>query len=175
MVVAPLGRVGAAADAGRARPPRSVRSSVYHPPIPRRFADTAELSPQEALGAPLRSPPRPSRLAEPLGLDGRAAEAAAALGLRTVGDLLEHLPRSHRDRTEARTVADLAVGEEATVCVTVRSVDVRPMRDRRRKRVEARVADDTGPLLAVWFNQPWVARGLEPGARVLLHGRLRRR
>ena len=33
----------------------------------------------------------------------KSADAAAQLGLLTVGDLLEHLPR---DRREARTVAD---------------------------------------------------------------------
>jgi ATP-dependent DNA helicase RecG len=37
------------------------------------------------------------------------------------------------------------------------------------------VFDESGPLVAVWFNQPWVARQLGEGARVLLHGKLRRR
>ena len=72
-------------------------------------------------------------------------------------------------------MATLGVGEEATVGVTVRSVTVRPMRDRRRKRVEARVYDETGPMVAVWFNQPWLARQLPEGTQVLLHGKLRRR
>ena len=39
------------------------------------------------------------------------------------------------------------------------------MRNRRQKRVEARVFDESGPLLAVWFNQPWVARELGEGGR----------
>ena len=72
-------------------------------------------------------------------------------------------------------MADLALGEDATIAVAVRSVSIRPMRDRRRKRVEARAADESGPLLAVWFNQPWIARQLGEGSSVLLHGRLRRR
>ena len=59
--------------------------------------------------------------------------------------------------------------------MVVRDVSVRPLRDRRRKRVEARVADESGPLLAVWFGQPWVARELGPGTAVRLHGRLKRR
>ena len=37
------------------------------------------------------------------------------------------------------------------------------MRNRRQKRVEARVFDESGPLVAVWFNQPWIARELERG------------
>jgi ATP-dependent DNA helicase RecG len=89
--------------------------------------------------------------------------------------VLEHLPHSHRDRRETRTVVALGIGEEATVAVTVKSVAVRPMRDRRRKRVEARVHDETGPMVAVWFNQPWIARQLSPGTQVLLHGTLRKR
>ena len=107
-------------------------------------------------------------------LDGAGGKALETLGIATRGDLIEHLPHSHRDRRDVRTVGDLMVGEEATVAVTVRSVSVRPMRDRRRKRVEARVADATGPLVAVWFNQPWIARQLPGGTNVLLHGRLRR-
>ena len=60
------------------------------------------------------------------------------------------------------------------MAVAVRGVTVRPMRDRRRKRVEARVFDESGPLVAVWWNQPWLARQLGEGAQVLLHGKLRR-
>ncbi|MEA2479975.1 MAG: ATP-dependent helicase RecG, partial [Thermoleophilaceae bacterium] len=45
----------------------------------------------------------------------------------------------------------------------------------RRKRVEARVSDESGPVVAVWFNQPWVADRLPVGSQVLLHGRLKRR
>jgi ATP-dependent DNA helicase RecG len=121
--------------------------------------------------APIRSYPRPSVLAEPL----HGPRALEKLGIHTWGDLIEHLPHAHRDRREVRPVADLSPGEEATVAVAVRGVKVKPMRDRRRKRVEARVFDDSGPMLAVWFNQPWIARQLGEGAGVVLHGKLRRR
>jgi ATP-dependent DNA helicase RecG len=136
--------------------------------VPIRFASSDELSPADLQAAAIRSYPRPSVLAEPVeGLD--------ALGIETWADLLEHFPHSHRDRREVRRVADLMVGEEATVAVAVRSTAVKPMRNRRQKRVEARVFDESGPLVAVWFNQPWVARQLGEGALVLLHGKLRQR
>ncbi|MBX5469858.1 MAG: ATP-dependent DNA helicase RecG [Thermoleophilaceae bacterium] len=143
--------------------------------MPTRFAETQELGRDEALAVPLRSLPRPSRLAAEVDLRGQARTAAAALGIETVGDLLEHLPHSPRDRRERRPVASLAPEEDATVEVVVRSVAVRPMRNRRQRRVEARVADESGPMVAVWFNQPWVAERLGVGARVLLHGRMKRR
>jgi ATP-dependent DNA helicase RecG len=121
--------------------------------------------------APVRSYPKPSALAEPL----NGPKALEKLRIHTWGDLIEHLPHAHRDRREVRPVADLSPGEEATVAVAVRGVTVKPMRDRRRKRVEARVFDDSGPMVAVWFNQPWIARQLGEGAGVVLHGKLRRR
>jgi ATP-dependent DNA helicase RecG len=142
---------------------------------PTRFAGTDELGPRELRAAGLRSIPRPGRLAEAVTLPGGAGKALRSLGIATAGDLIEHLPHSHRDRREVRLAGELGVGEEATVAVAVRSVTVRPMRDRRRKRVEARVFDESGPLVAVWFNQPWIARQLGEGAQVLLHGKLRRR
>jgi len=83
---------------------------------------------------------------------------------------LAHLPREHAERA-GRKVADLRPGERAAVAVTVRSVTTRPMRNRRGRRVEARVADETGPMLAVWFNQPWVARRLGAGTGALLYGK----
>ena len=134
----------------------------------RAFASTKELLPQ---AAPIRSYPRPSLLDEVV----EGPKALEKLGIRTWGDLIEHLPHAHRDRRDVRLIGQLGLGEEATVAVAVRSVSVRPMRDRRRKRVEARVFDESGPALAVWFNQPWIARQLGEGAAVLLHGKLRRR
>jgi ATP-dependent DNA helicase RecG len=120
------------------------------------------------LGAPVRTP-RPSRLARPLELSPKAAEGAQALGLRSVGELLEHVPRARR---EARTVAALTPGETATVLVEVRSIAARPVRRRgMRPLVEATVADVTGPMQATFFNQPWLAKRYEPGTRLVLHGK----
>ena len=133
----------------------------------RRFASTESLSPESAASAAIRSYARPSLLAEPV-------EGLEALGIETVGDLLEHFPHSHSNR-ELVPAAQLAIGQEGTVAVTVRTVSVKPMRNRRQKRVEARVFDESGPLVAVWFNQPWIARELTEGTHVLLHGKLRQR
>ena len=134
------------------------------------FASSRPLERAELLGAPIRYP-RPERLAEPLLAGGpKAAEAASSLGLHTVGDLLEHLPH---DRREARTVAQLAPGESATVVVEVRAIASRPVRRRgMRPLVEATVADASGSVKATFFNQPWLVQKYAPGARIVLHGKL---
>jgi ATP-dependent DNA helicase RecG len=97
------------------------------------------------------------------------AEALEVLGLRTVGELLEHLPRASR---EARTVRDLIVGEQATVAVEVRAIAARPVRRRRMKPlVEAVVFDATGSMRAMFFNQPWLVQRYSPGTQLVLHGK----
>ena len=134
------------------------------------FASSAPLNADELTAAPLRSLPRPSRLAQPLDLaPARAAKAVAALGLSTVGDLLEHVPR---DRREGRTIAALAPGEPATVVAEVRSIRSRPVRRRgMRPLVEATVGDATGTMRVAFFNQPWLESRYKPGTRVMLHGK----
>ncbi len=130
------------------------------------------------LAAPLRGLPRPSRLQAPLrslsGVGPRLAEAAAELGIETLGDLLLHVPHGYRDRADVRLLGELRTGEEATVRVEVRSARIRPTRRRNLRIVEATVADESGPAKAVWFNQDWLAERLGPGTQMLLHGKLDR-
>jgi ATP-dependent DNA helicase RecG len=45
---------------------------------------------------------------------------------------------------------------------------------RRLAIVQARIADDSGEITAVWFNQVWLAEKLKPGTHVRLRGQLRR-
>jgi ATP-dependent DNA helicase RecG len=137
------------------------------------FSESRRLEAHELADAPVRYP-RPSALAMRLRFDhAKAEKAAAGLGLVTVGDLLEHLPR---DRREARSVAQLVSGETATVVVEVRSIASRPVRRRgMRPLVEAIVADGTGAMKATFFNQPWLASKYPPGTRLVLHGKFEAR
>jgi ATP-dependent DNA helicase RecG len=133
------------------------------------FAATGELSREELLGDAVRWP-RPSRLRQPLAAPGKKMAAGLrALGLGTVGELLEHLPSDSR---EARSVAALCAGEQATVAVEVRRIGARPVRRRgMRPLVEAAVFDSSGTMRATFFNQPWLVDRYPPGTRLLLHGK----
>jgi ATP-dependent DNA helicase RecG len=134
------------------------------------FASSRPLGPTELNDAPVHYP-RPSRLARPLKAPGgaKAEQGAQTLGLETVGDLLEHLPRDHRD---ARGVSELTAGETATVVVEVLSISSRPVRRRgMRPLVEATVADGTASMKATFFNQPWLVSRYPAGTRLMLHGK----
>ena len=137
---------------------------------PHAFASARPLSREELLKAPVRWP-RPSRLEGPLEVpsEGKLADGLEALGLTSVGALLEHLPRDSR---EARTVTALKTGEPATVAVQVRRINARAVRRRGMKPlVEATVFDATGSMRATFFNQPWLAQRYAPGTRLILHGK----
>jgi ATP-dependent DNA helicase RecG len=142
---------------------RPVPSTLTH------FADPTPLDDDALHAAPVRYP-RPSRLDAPLAWTiPTVAEAAALLGLHTVGDLLGHLPR---DSGEGRTIEELQVDEVVTVVVEVRRITSRPVRRPGMKPlVEAIVVDGTGVMQATFFNQPWLHRQYVPGTRLVLAGK----
>ena len=107
------------------------------------------------------------------GVGPKVAERLAALGIESVRDLAEHVPRDFLDWSEATGFAALRLGQEATVECTVERARLRPTRRRNLKLVEAGVVDgEGGRATAVWFNQAWLAERLVPGTRVLVHGQL---
>ncbi len=142
-------------------------------PVARSFAGERELGRGELLEAPVHWP-RPSVLDQGLGalkgVGSKTAEAAAEAGIRTVGDLLFHVPRRHRD-LRIRKLGDLQPGETATVQVEVQGARPRPFRKGRLRMVSVKVGDGSGHVRATWFNQPWVASKLAPGAALLLTGK----
>ncbi|MCW3028496.1 MAG: helicase RecG [Solirubrobacterales bacterium] len=150
-------------------PSAAPRATELTGPCARAFASAHSLTREELLAAPIRWP-RPSRLQERLEPAGkRMAAGMEALGIGTVGELLEHLPSDSR---EARAIGALREGEQATVAVQVRAIGARAVRRRRmRPLVEATVFDASGTMRATFFNQPWLAERYPPGTRLLLHGK----
>lgn len=147
-------------------------------PLPCAFASGKRQELELLLRAPLRAEPRPERIAVSLralkGIGPKLSALAAELGLETIGDLLAHAPRDYRDVGAVSLVSELKLGEEGTLLVEVRNARVRPTRRRRLRIVEADVADSSGPITALWFNQAWLLERLQPETRVLLRGKLDR-
>ncbi len=125
----------------------------------------------------LRGEPRPERLEAPLdslpGIGPRIAARLRKLGLGTVRDLLEHRPRDYQHAVGESRIVDLFGEQEAVIAGEVRSVSLRRTRGRLTV-LKATVADESGAIPAVWFNQDWLVEKLQPGTRVRLRGQLRR-
>jgi len=117
-------------------------------------------------------------LQDPLGpvVGAKAAKRlAAALDLRTVGELLQHYPRRYENRGELTDLASLQDGENVTVQAEVASVMVRGMRSRPGTIFEAVITDGRGRLTLTFFGrgrQEWREKVLKPGVRGLFAGQV---
>jgi ATP-dependent DNA helicase RecG len=143
----------------------------------RSFAGAGELSRADLLSAAVHWP-RPSVLEASIealeGIGPKLSTAAAEAGIHTVGDVLFRFPHSHRDRT-IQPLSDLEDGQTGTVFVEVLGSKPRPFRRPGLSITSVKVGDDSGHIKATWFNQPWVAEKLNPGARLLITGKLTKR
>lgn len=100
-----------------------------------------------------------SRLTTVKGVGDKTGEQLDLAGLRTVGDLINFLPRTYEDFSEVVKIADIAPGKR-TIKAHVEKVETKRVR-RGMTVTTAVLADDTGKLKAVWFNQPYRATQLQ--------------
>ena len=119
--------------------------------------------------------PRPERLDLAIdvlrGVGPTVKKKLRKLGLETVGDALEYRPFRYEPAAPEVRITELFGDGEAVIAGEI--VSTRLQRARRLKLVKARVADETGQITAVWFNQAWLADRLKPGMLVRLRGNLR--
>jgi ATP-dependent DNA helicase RecG len=110
------------------------------------------------------------------GLRNKGEEAhviLAGIGIRTVGDLLRHYPRRYIDRSAVERVADLRIGQQATVIAHVRTTAKRLTR-RRQSMVTVTISDGSGVLDLTFFNQPWAAGIYKEGLELAVSGTVTR-
>ncbi|MBI4557879.1 MAG: ATP-dependent DNA helicase RecG [Candidatus Hydrogenedentes bacterium] len=121
---------------------------------------------------PVESNARPG-LGEPVeslpGIGPKRAELLAALGIRTVFDLLFYFPRDYQDRRAITPISELREGETATIqaeFVKARSIRLRG----RNSLAEATLRDGSGEIKATWFGRGFLAKTFTPGTRGLFTG-----
>ncbi len=110
-------------------------------------------------------------LSELKGVGDVVSRGLGRLGLVTVQDLLEYFPRRWDDYSEVSTINQIKPG-----LVTVRGrvehvAHRRSFRNRKLSVTEAIIADATGTIRAVWFNQPYIKAQLKEGASYVLRGK----
>ncbi|MFH0763140.1 MAG: ATP-dependent DNA helicase RecG [Candidatus Omnitrophota bacterium] len=109
------------------------------------------------------------------GVGPKRAKAFGKLGISTVENLLYYFPKRYQDRRNFSSISQLQEGQSYTIKA---SVLARGQRDSFRKRgfsiTEAAVADDSGKIFCVWFNQPYLKNYFKPGTQLLLYGKVER-
>lgn len=102
-------------------------------------------------------------LFEVVGARAPALRRLERMGIKTVGDLLWHFPSRYEDFSKVYTIAELEPGQQATITGIIESVQIKRSWRRAMSIVEMTIADDTGTIRAVWFNQPYVTNTLKTG------------
>ena len=96
-----------------------------------------------------------------------------AKGLLTVEDLLAYAPFRYEDRTNVKSIAQLAPGEMATVIAEVKSAHLAGFRRRNLGLFEATFTDASrAQLLGKWFHGGYLADRFTPGLRIALYGKV---
>jgi len=94
------------------------------------------------------------------------------LNIFTFGDLLEHFPFRHVDRTKINFIKDISPQMDF-VQVAVVVVSLEAMGQRQGKRLVAEVKDKTGRMELTWFQSlSWVEKSIEVGQSYLVYGRV---
>src|SRR5271165_6802498 len=101
------------------------------------------------------------------GIGPARAAMLEAKGLATVEDLLAYAPFRYEDRSNMKTIAQLAPGEMATVIAEVRAVKMSGFKRRSLGMFETRFTDSSRAILVgKWFHGGYLANGLGEGMKV---------
>ncbi len=95
----------------------------------------------------------------------------AKLDIKTLEDLLYHIPFRYQDFSEISKIGSFPIGETATIKGEI--LEFKNEYTRQGRKIQsASIYDGTGKITAVWFNQPFLARVLPPGTKLSLSGKL---
>jgi len=93
------------------------------------------------------------------------------LGIKTVKDLLYYFPRRYEDRSNITKIGMLLDGQVQTVVGKL--ISLQELRPRKGLRIlKATLIDETGKLIATWFNQLYVKKILIPGKEIIVNGKV---
>ncbi|MBN1136021.1 MAG: ATP-dependent DNA helicase RecG [Anaerolineae bacterium] len=128
--------------------------------------------------APSLVPPRPrpaTGLDAPVeslpGISSGFSARLCKLGIATVADLLYHLPHRYDDYRTLKPISRLEYGQETTIIGTIWETKTRSTRS-GGAIVSSIIADASGTIEAVWFNQPYLVRQLRAGMQIVLSGKV---
>src|SRR3954453_18050833 len=107
------------------------------------------------------------------GVGPARAAMLEAKGLFTVEDLLGYVPFRYEDRSNMKTIAQLAPGEMASVIADVRGTKMSGFKRRSLGLFEARFTDSSRAILVgKWFHGGYLANVLAEGMKVALFGKV---
>lgn len=102
------------------------------------------------------------------GVGEKTGEQFALAGIETVADLINFLPRKYEDYSQITKIIDIIPGK-MTIKARCEKITTRIVR-RGMRITTATLADDSGKLQAVWFNQFYREKQLKDGGEFYFSG-----
>ena len=99
------------------------------------------------------------------GIGDKAAADFAAIGIKTVRDLLWYVPFRYDDFSRRSLIAQAPTDTPITIDARIKSIGLRPSRSSKVKIVDAVIEDESGTIKVIWFNQPFLLKTLPIGSR----------
>lgn len=93
------------------------------------------------------------------------------LGIKTISDLIHHVPHRYIDFSKIVPISKTRQSDVLTVKGKVKSIKNQYTRTVRKIQI-AEVEDNTGTILAIWFNQPYLINTLREGDLISLSGKI---
>ncbi len=94
------------------------------------------------------------------------------IGIETLKDLIFYYPFRYEDFTKIVKIKNLEIGTSVTVVAKVELIASRKSFRNKVVLIEAIIADETGSVKVVWFNQPWIVKNIQPGDDISLSGKV---
>lgn len=109
------------------------------------------------------------------GVGPALARVLDKLSIHTARDLIEHYPARYEDRTRLQPVARLQDGQYATLRLKVTQSELQRFGRRNLTIVRVAAEDETGTLVLVFFNQPWLKERFVKlrGREIIVYGQAR--
>ncbi len=105
------------------------------------------------------------------GVGPARAKSLQRLGVQTVEDLLYFFPRRYEERKQFSSIAKLQEKSSSTIKAEIVSLHSHSSFKRRNFHIiSATVADDSGKIEVVWFNQRFLLNVLKEGQELILYG-----
>lgn len=104
------------------------------------------------------------------GVGEERAQELQAIGIETIGDLLEHFPIRYEDY-RVKDIAEIKDGERVTLAGVIYSEPSVRFFGKKKSRISVRLVIDRVVVTAVWFNQTFVKKQLTIGKEIVVTGK----
>jgi ATP-dependent DNA helicase RecG len=125
----------------------------------------------DTLRSSLRTLETPLRFLK--GVGPKRAEQLGEFGLKTVEDLLYHLPFRYEDRRRVKKIRDASLNQYESMVGEISRLTKKYIPRRRSQMLLGTLLDDSGVIELVWYRAPaYLANSLAKGCRLLVHGKV---